>query len=195
MPYYTFGEKADRLIQLDLRGDGRIRVYVRAADGAGNMQTNVAQSLAAFTPAADPSLPIGIKLWASPWGKVSVQDEEWNPTYGDDIVYTLGMPDPTQAPPLSTPFGSDLEWGGGTRAANARGINERNMLFDKFGVLTFGAEDGSGCWNFTRNVSNAPSGAGTLPTDRRTAVVLRVSAGNAGRITLSNFGAPGVFNI
>lgn len=179
--YYAFGAVADRLIQIEVTSDFRVRALRRTRNLL--VWTNDAGTDTGYLAPANPALPITIKVAmdtaSRSVGLCAVQAGEWDNDPYDcwPSVHLLGVDEP---------MGDDLDWQPGRRRAGAASVSEAVFTLDLSGRLKV-VDQVRGSWSFEMDLNKVFSASATR---KRYFVVLRVSGSNKGSVTVTNINNP-----
>jgi hypothetical protein len=181
--YYAFGIAADRLILVRIRADGSVRVQERVFNRSWSDRDGVTQP---YRTPKDPTQPIQITFTVDPssFGIVSRSEGGWG---GDNY-----QPDTTSLLGIVRPFGSDIDY------ENSIVGSAPTHRIAKFELKNFAAATGADDYrlkeidalnpanpSFERIVflNRCFAGPGEIPVYD---LVLRLSGGNTGSVTVSN---------
>jgi hypothetical protein len=179
--YYAFGAVADRLIQIEVTSDFRVRILRRTRNLLA--WTTDTGTDTGYLAAANPALPIEIKVavdaCSRSFGLCAVSSSEWgsNPYDCHNAIRFLGADEP---------IGDDLDWRPGMRLAGASSISEAVYTLDSNGRLK-SVDQVLGSWSFEMDLNKVFSASATR---KRSFIVLRVSGSNQGSVTVTNTTTP-----
>jgi hypothetical protein len=173
--YYAFGQLADRLIQVEVRADGRVRTVVRSKVGGAWISGHAS----AFEAPTNPANPIKFTLGVdnNSWGLLESGAPEW---VDDPYIW-----DGVQILNLSLPFGADVDWGGGNRKPGAKSFPRVDYTFQN-GILTHDDSATRNSWKTSLDISRFYAAPGLSP---RCLLVLRVAPNNTGSVVFQNASA------
>jgi hypothetical protein len=169
---YTFGQCADRLIQIEARADGRIRAHLRQRKD-DTWETIEATKYLAPLDATQP-ITFTLSIDGEGWGTTHVVPIEWDKaTYDDGITHLMG---------LGEPFGLDIDYGTGRRMPGASGSRTIRFTF-KDRILTHGDSTEQASWVHSVDLNKCYASAGQT---KRYCVTLRVSGDNHANARFDN---------